>query len=157
MRHVSALGAALLWLGMGASASFAQYRPYTPPPSVPAVPYTPPTIYAPPRAYEHVQPPPSVVIPPPTVVVPQGRGRNDPLVVVPAPPPPPPPEALPDPVDEVLQELGECAANGVMQIVDCLRQNHNSVMIRRLEACLRSETIPRDGNEVRACLAGGGW
>jgi hypothetical protein len=159
MRNVPAARvAAMLLIGTFANTAWAQYRPYTPPPAVPAVPYTPPTTYEPPRAFEHAQPPPSVVIPPPTIVVPgRGRGRDDPVVVIPPPSGPPPPEARLDPVEEVLLELAECVAHGTTMLVDCLRQNHNSVMIRRLEACLRSETIPADGNDVRQCLAAGGW
>jgi len=158
MRHAASAGLAAVILMACAAMAAAQYRPYTPPTPVPPVPPTPPMTYEPPRAFEHAQPPPSVAIPPPTIVVPQrGRGRDDPVVVIPPPAGPPPPEALPDPVEEVIQELAQCLAHGTTMLVDCLRQNHNSVMIRRLEACLRSETIPADGNEVRQCLAARGW
>jgi hypothetical protein len=145
---------ALIVLLLGPGAALAQYRPYTPP--APPVPYTPPTVYAPPRAFEHAQPPP-IAIPPPVVVVPGEEGDHRPVVVLPPPAPPPPPGPMPDAADQVIQELGECLAHGTTQLVDCLRQNHDSVTIRRLEACLRSESIPEDARDVRACLAAGRW
>lgn len=52
----------------------------------------------------------------------------------------------------IMDEVGRCAAAGVRSFVDCLRPNHSSVMIRRLEACVRSETIPDDPQRVAACL-----
>jgi hypothetical protein len=52
----------------------------------------------------------------------------------------------------IMAELGRCAAGGVRLFVDCLRHNHRSIMIRRLEACVRSETIPDDPARVEACL-----
>jgi len=88
--------------------------------------------------------PPAVVLPPP-------------LVVVPPPPGPPPPAAYENAADQVLQELGQCLADGVVLMVDCLRDSHSSVMIRRLEACIGSETIPLQSDDVRACLSAGRW
>jgi hypothetical protein len=58
-------------------------------------------------------------------------------------------------VDEprfIMAELEQCVAQGIRLFVDCLRANHSSVMIRRLEACLRSETIPDDPRRIPACL-----
>ncbi len=52
----------------------------------------------------------------------------------------------------VMAEVGRCADAGVRLFVDCLRANHSSVMIRRLEACVQSETIPDDPRRVAACL-----
>jgi hypothetical protein len=52
----------------------------------------------------------------------------------------------------IMAELDRCMTAGVRAFVDCLRQNHSSVMIRRLEACVRSETIPDEPGRVLACL-----
>lgn len=52
----------------------------------------------------------------------------------------------------ILAEVGRCADAGVRSFVDCLRPNHSSVMIRRLEACVQSETIPDDPQRIAACL-----
>lgn len=52
----------------------------------------------------------------------------------------------------IMAEIEGCASRGVRLFVDCLRQNHGSVMIRRLEACVRSEAIPDNPREVEACL-----
>jgi len=52
----------------------------------------------------------------------------------------------------IMAELEGCVAQGIRLFVDCLRPNHGSVMIRRLEACLRSEAIPDDTRRVLACL-----
>jgi hypothetical protein len=52
----------------------------------------------------------------------------------------------------IMAELDGCMAQGVRLFVDCLRSNHSSVMIRRLESCLQSETIPDDPARVLACL-----
>jgi hypothetical protein len=52
----------------------------------------------------------------------------------------------------IMAELDGCVTRGVRLFVDCLRPNHGSVMIRRLEACLGSETIPDDPRRVLACL-----
>ncbi|WP_139247962.1 hypothetical protein [Hyphomicrobium sp. CS1GBMeth3] len=57
-----------------------------------------------------------------------------------------------DAPDTVMAELGQCARAGVRSFVDCLRPNHGPVMIRRLEACVQSETIPDDPRRVEACL-----
>jgi hypothetical protein len=59
--------------------------------------------------------------------------------------------------NQIVGEFSECLANGANQILDCLRQNHNSVTIRKLEACLRSEIIPPNPADVQACLAAGNW
>jgi hypothetical protein len=52
----------------------------------------------------------------------------------------------------VMAEVGRCNAAGIRLFVDCLRQNHTPIMIRRLEACVRSETIPDDLQRVAVCL-----
>lgn len=62
------------------------------------------------------------------------------------------PRPNPDAPEFVMAELNRCAQAGVRSFVDCLRANHGSVMIRRLEACVRSETIPDDPQRVLACL-----
>ena len=77
-----------------------------------------------------------------------------PEIVVPVTPPP---EPAPDVADQVIEEFGGCLAHGVTEIVDCLKENHSSVMVRRLEACLRAERIPDHPADVRACLAAGRW
>lgn len=56
----------------------------------------------------------------------------------------------------VMAELQRCTSFGVQSLVDCLRDNHSSVMIRRLEACVNSETIPDDLRRVMPCLPMGG-
>jgi hypothetical protein len=58
-------------------------------------------------------------------------------------------------VDEpsfIMAELEACVARGVRLIVECLRPNHRPVMIRRLESCVFSETIPDDPREIAGCL-----
>jgi hypothetical protein len=95
-----------------------------------------------------------VPIPAPLVVVP-GKAGEKPSVVV--PPPPIPAPGPPLAADQIVEEFGRCLAYGTTSILECLRQNHSSVSIRRLEACLRSETIPEDATEVHACLAAGHW
>ncbi len=57
-----------------------------------------------------------------------------------------------DTPEVVMAELQRCASFGVQSFVDCLRDNHSSVMIRRLEACVNSETIPDDLRRVMPCL-----
>jgi hypothetical protein len=52
----------------------------------------------------------------------------------------------------VMAELGRCVAAGVRLFVDCLRHNHGSIMIRRLEACVGSETIPDDPKRIEPCI-----
>jgi hypothetical protein len=52
----------------------------------------------------------------------------------------------------IMAELEGCTAQGIRLFVDCLRANHSSVMIRRLEACLQSETIPDDPRRIPPCL-----
>lgn len=62
------------------------------------------------------------------------------------------PRPNPDAPEFVMAELRGCAQAGIRSFVDCLRANHSSVMIRRLEACVNSETIPDDPQRVQACL-----
>jgi hypothetical protein len=62
------------------------------------------------------------------------------------------PKPNPDKPEFVMAELQRCVTAGVTTFVDCLRQNHGSIMIRRLEACVRSETIPDDPGRVEACI-----
>lgn len=57
-----------------------------------------------------------------------------------------------DAPDVVMAEIGRCNAAGIRLFVDCLRQNHTPIMIRRLEACVQSETIPDDPQRVAACI-----
>lgn len=57
-----------------------------------------------------------------------------------------------DAPDFVMAEIGRCNEAGIRLFVDCLRQNHSSIMIRRLEACLQSETIPDDQRRIAACI-----
>lgn len=52
----------------------------------------------------------------------------------------------------IMAELGRCTRAGVRLLVDCLRPNHRPVLIRRLEACVQSETIPDDPQRVAVCL-----
>lgn len=54
--------------------------------------------------------------------------------------------------DVIMAEVAQCSAAGVQLFVDCLRGNYGPVMIRRLEACVASETIPDDLSRVAACL-----
>lgn len=56
--------------------------------------------------------------------------------------------------DVMMANIEACSANGVPTFVDCLRGSASPVAIRRLEACLRSESIPEDLGEVAACLPG---
>lgn len=60
----------------------------------------------------------------------------------------------PDPntPDVIMGEVEQCSAAGVLSFIDCLRGNYGPVMIRRLEACVASETIPDDLSRVAACL-----
>lgn len=84
-------------------------------------------------------------------------GPNQPMLIVPEvnlPPAEPAPAAV-DESTVVLGEFNACLANGVVDIVDCLRGNHTSVMIRRLEACLGAEQIPPNPADARPCLAAG--
>jgi hypothetical protein len=62
------------------------------------------------------------------------------------------PRPNPDAPEFVMAEVRGCAQAGIRSFVDCLRANHSSVMIRRLEACVNSETIPDDPQRVLACL-----
>jgi hypothetical protein len=57
-----------------------------------------------------------------------------------------------DAPEAVMADLGQCARAGVRLFVDCLRPNHGPVMIRRLEACVGSDSIPDDPRRVEACL-----
>lgn len=52
----------------------------------------------------------------------------------------------------IMAELARCNAAGIRLFVDCLRHNHGAVMIRRLEACAGSETIPDDLPRIEPCL-----
>lgn len=52
----------------------------------------------------------------------------------------------------VMAEVRRCNAAGIQLFVDCLRQNHSSIMIRRLEACVGSETIPDELQQVSVCV-----
>lgn len=63
-----------------------------------------------------------------------------------------PPRPNVDTPDFIMAEIGRCNAAGIRLFVDCLRDNHGSIMIRRLEACVRSETIPDDPQRVAVCL-----
>lgn len=65
-----------------------------------------------------------------------------------------PPQVAPGP-ETVPAALAACGDNGL--IVDCLRNNYSSVSIRRLEACLGSETLPANPVDVTSCLAAGNW
>ncbi|MGE0025417.1 MAG: hypothetical protein AB7S70_17480 [Hyphomicrobium sp.] len=57
-----------------------------------------------------------------------------------------------DDPDFIMAEIGRCHAAGIQSFVDCLRPNHGAIMIRRLEACVRSETIPDDRQRVALCI-----
>jgi hypothetical protein len=57
-----------------------------------------------------------------------------------------------DAPDVIMAEVSQCSATGIRLFVDCLRGNFRPVMIRRLEACVASETIPDDLTRVAACL-----
>jgi hypothetical protein len=115
-------------------------------------------IYDTPRAFPHQRDRGSVYVPPPTVEVTRGRkGWEKDVIVQPEfYGPGDGPDDL-SPADQVMAELADCIAGGTTLLVPCLRQNHRSVSIRRLEACLRSDSIPSDGNRVRDCLADGAW
>ena len=63
-----------------------------------------------------------------------------------------PPRPNTDDPQLIMAEVQTCAASGILLFVDCLRGNHGSIMIRKLEACLQSETIPENLAEVRPCL-----
>jgi hypothetical protein len=148
----------LLLLGIGASAAAAQNGS---PPEAP-VPYTPPTVYAPPRTFQHTQPQQDAgreawVTVPGAGKWDKGFGRRGVEVAVPIPLGPTPPQSQVQLTNQIVGEFSECLANGTNQILDCLRQNHNSVTIRKLEACLRSEIIPPNPADVQACLAAGNW
>jgi hypothetical protein len=65
-----------------------------------------------------------------------------------------PPQVAPGP-ETVPAALAQCGNMGL--IVDCLRGAYSSVSIRRLEACLGSETLPVNPVDVRGCLAAGSW
>jgi hypothetical protein len=52
----------------------------------------------------------------------------------------------------IMSEIRACAISGTILFVDCLRANHGSIMIRKLEACLGSEVIPPDVTDVEPCL-----
>lgn len=71
--------------------------------------------------------------------------------------PHPPPEPILTPPQQMLADLGRCHALGITSLVDCLRDRHSSVAIRRLETCIRSSTVPEVPDEARACLSVGHW
>jgi hypothetical protein len=52
----------------------------------------------------------------------------------------------------IMAEISQCSAAGMPLFVDCLRQYHGAIMIRRLEACVGSETIPADLQRVAVCI-----
>lgn len=52
----------------------------------------------------------------------------------------------------IMAEISQCSAARMPLFVDCLRQYHSPIMIRRLEACVGSETIPEDLNRVAVCI-----
>ncbi len=52
----------------------------------------------------------------------------------------------------VMSEIARCHAAGIRSFVDCLRPTQTALMIRRLEACVHSETIPDDPQRVAVCL-----
>lgn len=52
----------------------------------------------------------------------------------------------------MMAEIRRCSAAGTLLFVDCLRQNHGAITIRKLEACVGSEVIPPDVAVVEPCL-----
>jgi hypothetical protein len=52
----------------------------------------------------------------------------------------------------IMAEIRRCSAAGTLLFVDCLRDNHGSIMIRKLEACVGSEVIPPDVAGVEPCI-----
>ncbi len=161
MRAPVKLGSlSLLCLTFGASAVWAQDDPPTP-----AVPYTPPTVWASPRTFQHTQPQQDQGASEAYVFVPGsrrggwgnwGRGRGV-DVAVPIPLGTTPPQSQAQLTSQIVGEFSECMAYGTNLILDCLRQNHDSVTIRKLQACLRSDIIPPNPGDVQACLAAGNW
>jgi hypothetical protein len=127
--------------------------------------YTPPTIYAPPRTFQHTQPQNNQdreawVTVPGSGRWDRGRGGElgrDVEVTVPIPLDGQRPQSQAELTKQIVGEFSECLAYGTDLILDCLRQNHDSVTIRKLQACLRSDIIPQDPAEVQACLAAGNW
>lgn len=93
--------------------------------------------------------------PPPRPGAPRPPGAP-PLIIEPhvgLPPHALPPGAPPPPPHALMAHLGACLAAGIDLMVDCLRDRLSSVEIRRLESCVRSETIPQDRpDDVRACV-----
>jgi|JRYC01.1.fsa_nt_gb hypothetical protein len=63
-----------------------------------------------------------------------------------------PPRTNPDDPEFVMNEIARCNAAGIRSFVDCLRPTQTALMIRRLEACVQSETIPDDPQRVAVCL-----
>lgn len=57
----------------------------------------------------------------------------------------------------ILEQIGACHRAGIHYFVECLRHRHSVIEIRRLEACVGSETIPDSSDKVRNCLAAGQW
>lgn len=170
MRAPVKLGSlSLLCLALGASAALAQDGA---PAADQAVPYTPPTVWLPPRTFQHTQPQQQDQGQEAWVTVPGsrrgnwgggnwgsgnwGRGRGV-EVAVPIPLGPTPPQSQAQLTSQIVGEFSECLANGTDLILDCLRQNHDSVTIRKLQACLQSDIIPPHPADVQACLAAGNW
>jgi hypothetical protein len=165
MRAPVKLGSlSLLCLALGASAACAQDGA---PAAEQAVPYTPPTVWAPPRTFQHTQPQQQDQDQEAWVSVPGsrrgnwgggnwGRGRGV-EVAVPIPLGPTPPQSQAQLTSQIVGEFSECLTNGTDLILDCLRQNHNSFTIRKLQACLQSDIIPPKPADVQACLAAGNW
>jgi hypothetical protein len=63
-----------------------------------------------------------------------------------------PPRTNPEDPEFVISEIARCNAAGIRSFVDCLRPTQTALMIRRLEACVQSETIPDDPQRVAVCL-----
>lgn len=57
----------------------------------------------------------------------------------------------------ILEQIGACHRAGIQFFAECLRHRHSVIEIRRLEACVGSETIPDRSDKVRNCLAAGQW
>src|SRR5512134_2398388 len=118
-------------LALGASTASAQYGQ---PAADGAAPYTPPTVYAPPRTFQHTQPQQQDQGQEAWVTVPGsrrgnwgggnwGRGRGV-EVAVPIPLGPTPPQSQAQLTSQIVGEFSECLAYGTNLILDCLRQNH---------------------------------
>jgi len=132
---------------------------------IPAEPYTPPTVWSSPRTFQHTPPPQAsdaqqnqgFVDVPVTRGGHWGRGGIDVGVPIQIPMTPTPPQSQAQLTSQIVGEFSECLAYGTNLILDCLRQNHDSVTIRKLQACLQSDVIPPNPADVQACLAAGNW